>query len=276
MTGLLCLFSYALTVSVIAPAVLDRLGGRGTLPRLTVTAWVVTLVSAVAAWVLATVSLLAGDRVLAGTATAAAVLTVAVRWRREIRRLRGHSEDHARAARMLGTVDDATGAVLIAEAVPAAYCVAGRPDTVVVTTGALRALDARQLAAVLAHERAHVRGRHPHALILLRALARAVPLLPLFRRAPAAVARLLEMRADDVAARRHGAGSLLAGLMAVAAPAAPAAWAVGAAHTAVLARAGRLVHPPSAAETWWRYAVLTATIVTVVVTPVPLMAICHG
>ncbi|TFV55212.1 M56 family peptidase [Mycobacterium sp. PS03-16] len=276
MTGLLCLLAYAVGVSVCAPVVLDRFGSRGTLPRLAIAAWIATLLSVAAAWMLATVSLLAGNRMLAGALAAAAAVGVAGRWLRQIRRLRSRSDEHAHAARLLGAVDQATGAVVIPATAPAAYCVAGRPDTVVVTTGALHALEPPHLAAVLAHEDAHVRGRHPHALILLRALARAVPLLPLFRRAPAAVGRLLEMRADDVAARGHGAASLLAGLLTVAGPAQPVAGAVGAAHTAVLARVRRLAHPPSRFETWWRYTALTATITAVVVAPLPIAAICHG
>jgi hypothetical protein len=43
---------------------------------------------------------------------------------------------------------------------PDAYAVPGRPGTVVVTTGMLRALDAREREVLLAHERAHLSGRH--------------------------------------------------------------------------------------------------------------------
>ena len=42
---------------------------------------------------------------------------------------------------------------------PAAYCVPGRPATIVLTSGALAVLDPAQLTAVLAHERAHLAGR---------------------------------------------------------------------------------------------------------------------
>jgi Zn-dependent protease with chaperone function len=44
------------------------------------------------------------------------------------------------------------------------YCVPGRLPTIVVTTGALAVLEPEQLAAVLAHERAHLAGRH-HLLL---------------------------------------------------------------------------------------------------------------
>ncbi|MFI6048194.1 M48 family metalloprotease [Nocardia sp. NPDC051321] len=64
---------------------------------------------------------------------------------------------------------------------PAAYCVAGRPHTIIVTTAALGALDAAQLDAVIAHEHAHLAGRHPQLLTLIRALATTLPRLALTR-----------------------------------------------------------------------------------------------
>ncbi|TDD13757.1 hypothetical protein E1294_39770 [Nonomuraea diastatica] len=50
----------------------------------------------------------------------------------------------------------AAGSVLVR--VP--YCVPGRHSQMVITTGAMRSLGPEQVAAVLAHEQAHLRGRH--------------------------------------------------------------------------------------------------------------------
>ena len=62
---------------------------------------------------------------------------------------------------------------------PAAYCVAGRQPTVILTTAAVQALDPGQLDAVLAHERAHLAGRHHRLLALTPAvLALALGRLP--------------------------------------------------------------------------------------------------
>ncbi len=59
-----------------------------------------------------------------------------------------------------------------------------------------------QLAAVLAHERAHQAGRH-HLLLSLAAVpAAAFPRVPAFRMARDEVARLSELAADDAAAAR--------------------------------------------------------------------------
>ena len=86
-----------------------------------------------------------------------------------------------------------------------AYCLPGRVGTIVLTTAALAALDDAELAAVLAHERAHLRGRHHLVLAAASALAQTLPFLPGLCTAQTELARLLEMIADDKAADR-GAG----------------------------------------------------------------------
>src|ERR1700686_799332 len=63
---------------------------------------------------------------------------------------------HAQTARLAGRPAPALGAVLVEHSQPAAYCVAGRDPTVILTTGALQALDPGQLDAVLRHRRDHL------------------------------------------------------------------------------------------------------------------------
>src|ERR1700735_2149795 len=75
---------------------------------------------------------------------------------------------HAQTARLVGQPAPALGAVLVEHDQPAAYCVAGRQPTVILTTGAMQALDPGQLDAVLAHERAHLAGRHHRLLAVAR------------------------------------------------------------------------------------------------------------
>ncbi|MGH3204371.1 MAG: M56 family metallopeptidase [Streptosporangiaceae bacterium] len=150
---------------------------------------------------------------------------------------------------------------------PAVYCVPGRPPTIVITTGALTVLDPEQLTAVLAHERAHLAGRHHLLLTVTRSLAAVAPVVPLFARGTREVARLTEMRADDVAVRHaggepgdgpgggpgdwQGRRSLLAALLAMGAgPAvaqAPAAW-LAATGGVVATRVRRLAEPPPRAR----------------------------
>jgi hypothetical protein len=87
-------------------------------------------------------------------------------------------------------------------ALPLAYCVPGRTPRVVLSDGALAVLDDAQLGAVIAHEQAHLRHRHEIVRESFTAFYRAVP-PPRRSRAPLdAVQVLLEMVADDAAARR--------------------------------------------------------------------------
>lgn len=82
-----------------------------------------------------------------------------------------------------------------------AYCLPGLRPRVVVSSGALAALDDGELAAVLAHERAHARGRHDLVIQPFVAWAATFPFLPTASRAVAAVELLVEMLADDAAHR---------------------------------------------------------------------------
>jgi Zn-dependent protease with chaperone function len=78
----------------------------------------------------------------------------------------------------------------------------------VLSGGALRVLGRDQVAAVLAHEQAHLRSRHDVVMESFTAFYRAVP-APLRSRTPLdAVHLLLEMLADDAARRRCGAAPL--------------------------------------------------------------------
>jgi Zn-dependent protease with chaperone function len=149
---------------------------------------------------------------------------------------------HAQTARLVGRPEPALGATLIDHPQPAAYCVAGRDPTVVLTTGAVQALDADQLAAVLAHERAHLTGRH-HRLIAMARIGRQVlPFVPLMRDADAQVARLAEMHADDAATRTCEPAPLATALVILAAGASPAP-ALAAAATDAVQRIQRMLGP---------------------------------
>jgi hypothetical protein len=99
---------------------------------------------------------------------------------------------------------DVDGLRVLDGAQPLAYCVAGRSPRVVLTGGALDVLDDAQVAAVIAHEQAHLRHHHEVVRESFTAFYRAVP-RPLRSRAPLdAVRLLLEMVADDAAAGRLG------------------------------------------------------------------------
>jgi Zn-dependent protease with chaperone function len=155
--------------------------------------------------------------------------------------------DHRRRARQLrslelvGDRDQLPGALVLEHALPYAFCVGGRRHRVVVTTGLLSALHATELEAVLAHEDAHGRQRHHLTLlwchILFGVLA---PVFPGFRRGVRDVRLYAEMRADDSARRRVGAGALHTALAAIATAAPVPAGTLAAGEVDVAARLDRL------------------------------------
>lgn len=95
------------------------------------------------------------------------------------------------------------GSILVDHAVPVIYCLPGRPGRVVVTSGAIDALSPEEFAAVLRHERAHLRGRHHLLVAMVTAFHRAFPGLPFAKAAEAEVRRLVEHLADDHASAHH-------------------------------------------------------------------------
>ena len=205
----------------------------------------------------------AGVMVLAASLTLAGVVA-AWRYGRRVRRSRAQTRSHARAALLVGhAIGDEARTVMLDDPRPAAYCVAGRPAAIVVTSGALAVLDPPQLRAVLAHEDAHLAHRHHALATVTRGLAAAFPGVPLFTRGAAEVARLTEMAADDTAARASGRPALVAALIAIATGAAVSsadipgadspgaavpAGAMAAASRAVPDRVERLLRPSSPAR----------------------------
>ena len=90
----------------------------------------------------------------------------------------------------------------------AAYCLPGHRFGVVVTQGALDRLSPAELRAVLAHERAHLSGRHHLLVGWARLLDSAFPAVPLLRAAASEVPELVEWAADDQAAGEAGPHAL--------------------------------------------------------------------
>jgi beta-lactamase regulating signal transducer with metallopeptidase domain len=140
------------------------------------------------------------------------------------------------------------GALVVDHPAAAAYCVPGLRSRIVISAGTLDLLDAAELAAVLAHERAHLRARHDLVLLPFSALGSAFPRSRLVRQAYATVALLVEMLADDRALRQRPARELATALLRVGASGAGPApsgalAAVGTADAEVAARVARLLTP---------------------------------
>lgn len=143
------MLGYAAALAWFGAAPLARLTPAGVNARLGLAVWFAAMSSALAVLT---------------------VMTLAWRYGRSVHGSRRRASEHAQAARITGRRFPAAGipalssAVVLDSAQPAVYCVPGRPATIVLTTGALAVLDEPQLLAVLAHERAHLAGRH-HLLV---------------------------------------------------------------------------------------------------------------
>jgi Zn-dependent protease with chaperone function len=219
----------------------------------------------------------AGVTVLAASLALAGAVA-AWRYARRVRRSRAQTRSHARAALLVGrAIAGRARTVMLDDPRPAAYCVAGPPAAIVVTSGALAVLDQPQLEAVLAHEGAHLAHGHHVLATVTRGLAAAFPGIPLFTRGAAEVARLTEMAADDTAARTSGRTALAAALVAIATG---AAWssaafsspgiplgAMAAAARAVPDRVERLLRPSSPARSAAIASALTMVLVLLAAAP---------
>jgi Zn-dependent protease with chaperone function len=138
------------------------------------------------------------------------------------------------------------GALVVDYPTVAAYCLPGLFSRIVVlSVGTVELLGRGELAAVLAHERAHLRERHDLVLLPFTALRRAFPRSARCAEAHRAVALLVEMLADDHALRGRPARELVSALVrfgtAGSCPAPAGALAV--AEGDMTARVARLLHP---------------------------------
>ena len=142
---------------------------------------------------------------------------------------------------LIAAGSDAHGYTLVPSQERFAYCLPGAGGRIIVSTAAERELEGDELAAVLAHERAHLRARHHVLIQITHVLSKAVP-LPSMRALHAEVATLVEMAADDRACRETDTETLLAALLALGSPRV-ANPGLAANSRATVARALRLVHP---------------------------------
>lgn len=304
MNAVTFLLAYAVALSWLAPGLLTGYLPTGISPRLAVSAWLTAVATALIAWAGALVILVVGatrsllthteltfcvetlgiaDAVtLPPTAatvvvlgllmlTGAATIQTGRRVVGTLRRVRRSNCEHAEAVRIVGRATGDKDVVVITADQPTAYCVSGGArSTIVVTSAALELLNPPQVAAVLAHERAHLRGRHHHIVALLGALSAALPRLPLLRSAAHAVPPLLEMCADDAATRSYGRAPLLTSLVALSTRHRLPDGALAAAGTAVVQRALRLTQP--AGENRWHFQALATSVVLVATLATPGLA----
>jgi len=150
---------------------------------------------------------------------------------------------------------------------PLAYCLPGVRSRVVVSEGALSTLSDSEIAAILTHERAHLRARHDLVLEMFIAVHAAFPRFVRSASALDAVRLLIEMLADDAAVRAAGPTPLARALVACASGRTPSgALAVGGPTTVLRVR--RLGGQPNS-----RALAATAYLAAAAVLVVPTLAL---
>ncbi|MEV4222079.1 M56 family metallopeptidase [Nonomuraea sp. NPDC049725] len=123
---------------------------------------------------------------------------------RTARRLRARSEPRRLHGHAVLVADDPH---------PFALTLPRRHGGIVISTGALDVLDPGELAAVLAHEHAHLRQRHHLITAVVATLTRRLRWVPLIAAAEAALGHYLEIAADDTARRQVGTPALAGALL---------------------------------------------------------------
>jgi Zn-dependent protease with chaperone function len=300
-----CLLLYGAVVCVAAPRLLPYLTRGGSTPGAAVAVWLIVVASVLASWAAAAAALAvhvvrtwnrpdpfalaaclaqvrsaatghSGLAMQAGLVVptlvlSAFVVVLAARVGRSLVTARARSRRHAESARIVGRRVAGVDGLVVDAPQKMAYCLGGRQGTVVITSAAVAALQRPHLDAVLAHERAHLAGRHHLLLTVTRALAVSLPRVRLFTVAEAEIARLLEMCADDTAARRHGTAALLSAILTLAGANPIPSTALGATSVGVCARVTRLTDPDTAARRLYARVLLAAF--TGVIVAAPLLSV---
>ncbi len=128
----------------------------------------------------------------------------------------------------------ASGLRILDVAQPLAYCLPGVRSRVVVSEGTLTTLSDAEIAAILSHERAHLRARHDLVLEMFTAVHAAFPRFVRSASALDAVRLLIELLADDAAVRVAGPTPLARALVACAAGRTPSGALAAGGPTTVL------------------------------------------
>lgn len=232
----LLLLVSAVVVCVSAPAVLSRIDSTKYDPALLIGAWLAAIAGVVVAVVGSSIVLLLPGhglhlipsfmtshwpwhRMIAhGASTAVEQVTgivavtlfsavgtcfsvrLVVANRKRIRK----SERHIAVLEAVAQTDHRQPEVLrLSHEDPIAFSISGVRDRIVVTDGVFQ-LGEDAVAAVFAHERAHLRGHHHSIVGYTRVLAECLPFVPLFRHAHPAIVELVELSADASAVQECG------------------------------------------------------------------------
>ncbi|QWT23020.1 M56 family metallopeptidase [Subtercola sp. PAMC28395] len=207
------------------------------------------------------------------------LLVTAVRSERQRRR-------HRSLVELLSTpLQGRPGTHIIDSPAPVAYCLPGARTVTVLSEGLVSLLDAEQLEAVIAHERAHLRQQHHLVLLAFQSWRSALPWFPIATRAQAAVSLLVELLADDESRRTTDDLTLALAISLVgsaetntivAQPLAEAVAGTGSEHlvglSAVSVRVDRLVHPEPQLPLAMRGVIVVVTLLLLAIPAALLLA----
>ncbi|WP_433618681.1 M56 family metallopeptidase [Dactylosporangium sp. CA-139114] len=203
---------------------------------------------------------------------------LAVNGRRLVIAARARRAELRLAVRLGGLPSSLPGTSIVHHDEPAAYLLPGpsrpgRAAEIVLTSAAVERLRAPELAAVLAHERAHHAGHHYEITHWMRPLAAAFPRAGSCTLGRGQVDRLVELCADDTAARATAHIDLARALVSMAqpGPSGPPDGALGARGGDTLERLRRLLDPPPPLS-WPARATIVAATAAALAAPIAMAA----
>lgn len=159
---------------------------------------------------------------LAGLLTVVVAIRLAVSGHRVGTGLRRLRQRHRAQLDVLARLEAGPGLRVLEHEAPVAYCVPGLGHPrIVLSAHLVRRLDQEQLAAVVAHERSHLRSRHDLVLEAFTVLHRAFPRWVSSRAARSEAGLLVEILADRAAVRATSRRALVSALVEVAGAQAP-------------------------------------------------------
>jgi len=293
--GASVLLGYGILVSLATPVLARRLA-PGDSPRLSIAVWLACLFSAASSFLLAIAVLALGDfpvrDMLADAVRSClsvlhhytnisllAVFAIGAGWvylgwlssagLRTVRQQRAVTAQHANLLLLTGVPSRTLGATVVDHPTANAYSLPGSSSAVVITTGALRVLNRGEVDAVLAHERAHLTGKHHLVIGVAQFFATAFPFLPATGAARRAVGFQLERLADEAASRVTDRRTLAGALVAVGSSPAPNA-TLGAGGRDVIERVRSLLDPHQ--QRRWRRMFGALSVAILLLFPVGLAA----
>ena len=260
MTVPLALMVFAASIMLTGPWLLTRGGWTHTAPRSGILAWQSSVAAVLTAFVLlALTAVLPVERVsfdvahllhacagvlqnryalfqagwVPAVSVTVAVLTAVLLLRALVVLGVGVFRGRARQRRLIDLLArerDGFGVHVLTHDVPLAYCIPGGRGRIVLTTAAKTQLDEQALAAVVAHEQAHLRGRHDLVLFGADVARTAFPWSRFFKVAHEQMSGLVEMLADDRAARQTGSLPLATALLDLGVGTAPSSTLAASSH----------------------------------------------